>query len=118
MHILTKQIARAEKIAALVAAATLPSKHNPLDRFRLICDRERIEVIDDTPLSSFRGVYLPLKGDRHVIGLDPSLEQKHREFVAFHELGHYFLKHRHETTYSEFDANFFAFVSLQQEDAK
>lgn len=107
-----------EKTQALVAATTIPSKHTPLERFQMICDRERIRVIDDLPMISLFGLHAKIR-ERDFIILNPQMTREEREFVAFHELGHYLHGHTKEDLHSEFDANFFAFLSLRpQEVAK
>ena len=116
MHTALRSLtAQFRKTASLVADMTIPSDSAPLDRFRLICDRERIDVIDDTPLS-IRGALMRRGTKQDVIVLDSRLGLEEREFVAFHELGHYFLGHHgdaRDCDDAEFQANFFAFLALR-----
>jgi Zn-dependent peptidase ImmA (M78 family) len=118
MHKLRSIIRRFQETSALVATTTtILSEHAPLDRFKMICEREKIRVIDDEPIT-FQGLYVPRQGKQDCILLDSRMTHREREFVAFHELGHYFMRHTHETRYSEFDANFFAFLSLRPQEGK
>lgn len=113
---LTSAIRQFNETSALVTATTIPSKTvPPMERFQMICDREKIRVIDQP--ASYRGMYAKYR-DRDFIILDSGMTQLEREFVAFHELGHYFLRHTRETRFSEFDANFFAFLSLRPQEGK
>ncbi len=78
----------------------------PLEKFRELCRRNQIGVVEDGPMEHVKGFYIPNWKGHKMIVLKKDLEESHREFVAFHELGHHFFGADENT------ANFFAFLAL------
>ena len=104
MHNNLLPASRLKEISSL-AASTRFKQQAPMDRFHRICQEQGVTVYHEPHLTS--GFYVR-HDPRPFIAISTRLHPTHREFVAFHELGHHLLGD------SEFDANLFAFLALQE----
>lgn len=95
-------------MSELVRQETFPSLNlTPYERFKRACRRHKIEVVNST--GGVEGMIFSVAKRPPTIVLRSDLHETHRDFVAFHELGHYLLD-----SSDEFSVNFFAFLALSQ----
>lgn len=101
---------RQREISDLAASFRFKERLTPAERFHRICHHYGIRVIY-APQETHGFIYGI--GDQPIIVLSSALSETHRDFVAFHELGHFFFHYGTENG-SEFEANLFAYHSLKE----
>jgi Zn-dependent peptidase ImmA (M78 family) len=117
MHENNTPVLPLNEILDLVAGETFPSKRlTPLQRFRLACRRHGITVVERPRADS--GLTWKTREEGRWIILGGDLREKHREFVAFHELGHALLPSsgRFNDPVDEFHADLFAYLALKPQE--